>query len=121
MPKRWLRAEPRISAGEGRSKDVAIRFTARSCSRRSAATSGPPGTRRSSRCTLAAASVWLSDRTRVEVADTYCLDADGVLHVKRSARIVEVGNSGDVRIGLTGTTAVAGAAEQEWQVFLPGT
>ncbi len=63
----------------------------------------------------------LADGTRLVVHDHYRLVGDTTVGIDREVDVVEPGAGAGLRVALSMSTAAAGAVEEEWQFFIPGT
>ena len=70
---------------------------------------------------VAVARLVLPDTTRLEVTDTYEATGDDALRLSRKVEVTETGTAAGLRVGFSTETVVSGAAEQDWQFFIPGT
>ena len=71
--------------------------------------------------TTAVARLSLEDGTRLTVTDSYWLTRDDALRLDRLVEVDEAGTADGLRIGFSTESEVSGAAEQDWQFFIPGT
>ena len=71
--------------------------------------------------TTAVARLSLEDGTRLTVTDSYGLTRDDALRLDRKVEVNETGTAAGLRIGFSTESEVSGAAEQDWQFFIPGT
>jgi hypothetical protein len=69
----------------------------------------------------AVARLSLEDGTRLTVTDSYELTCDHALRLSRKVEVTETGTAIGLRIGFSTESKVSGAAEQDWQFFIPGT
>ena len=71
--------------------------------------------------TTAVARLSLQDGTRLTVTDTYGSTGDDALRLSRKVEVTETGTAAGMRIGFSTKSEVSGAAEKDWQFFIPGT
>ncbi|GAA4428681.1 hypothetical protein GCM10023169_30090 [Georgenia halophila] len=67
------------------------------------------------------ARVQMAEGTEVVLEDHITVRNDAAVEIVRHARVVAVGASEGVRLGLAGKTDVDGARDEAWQYFIPGT
>jgi hypothetical protein len=70
---------------------------------------------------VASARVHLADGTVVEIEDRVQARDEATVEIRRTARVARAGTAEGIRIGLAGSTDVAGASSAAWQFFVPGT